>query len=200
MYYTVVVPAVYKHKNTSVSLLRYHFVFVPKRHQVPNPCPGDPRIGKEARKRVIRMLQMASPGKLRAAIEDKSTLYGTKIERVDPRGTSKTCPDCQSIALQRNPDNTGLCTNCGATVNNVDESAALEILRRMRALGCSSNPRGALAKPANQASTVAPAALATPLKRNLSGAEPADLCYRSQIGSQSGTTKPQRDPPVATVT
>jgi len=31
--YTVVVPAVYKHKNTSVSLLRYHFVFVPKRRR-----------------------------------------------------------------------------------------------------------------------------------------------------------------------
>jgi putative transposase len=29
----VVVPAVYKHKHTSVSLLRYHFVFVPKRRR-----------------------------------------------------------------------------------------------------------------------------------------------------------------------
>ena len=32
MCYTVVVPAVYKHKSTS-SLLRYHFVFVPKRRR-----------------------------------------------------------------------------------------------------------------------------------------------------------------------
>ena len=33
MYYTVVLPTAYKHKNTSVSLLRYHFVFVPKRRR-----------------------------------------------------------------------------------------------------------------------------------------------------------------------
>jgi len=33
MCYTVVVPTAYKHKNTSVSLLRYHFVFVPKRRR-----------------------------------------------------------------------------------------------------------------------------------------------------------------------
>ena len=29
----MVVPTAYKHKNTSVSLLRYHFVFVPKRRR-----------------------------------------------------------------------------------------------------------------------------------------------------------------------
>lgn len=33
MCYTAVVPTVYKHKNTTVSLLRYHFVFVPKRRR-----------------------------------------------------------------------------------------------------------------------------------------------------------------------
>jgi len=29
----VVLPTVYKHKNTSLLLLRYHFVFVPKRRR-----------------------------------------------------------------------------------------------------------------------------------------------------------------------
>ena len=33
MCYTVLVSTAYKHKNTSVSLLRYHFVFVPKRRR-----------------------------------------------------------------------------------------------------------------------------------------------------------------------
>lgn len=33
MCHTVIVPTAYKHKNTSVSLLRYHFVFVPKRRR-----------------------------------------------------------------------------------------------------------------------------------------------------------------------
>ncbi len=33
MCYTVVVSAAYKHKHASVSLLRYHFVFVPKRRR-----------------------------------------------------------------------------------------------------------------------------------------------------------------------
>ena len=170
-----------------------------QRHQVPDVGPGGKRIGRAARARMIRVLQLASPGKLRRAIEEKSALYGTEVEPVDPRGTSKTCPHCREEQLERYPDNTGRCASCGKHVNNVDESAALEILRRMREPGSSHNSRGALAKRANQASTVAPAALATPSSdshRGVSrGAEPAGLCDRSQNTPQTRTTTAQRDPP-----
>lgn len=67
---------------------------------------------------------------LRTFLEYKSELAGVSIVAVDPRNTSRTCPECGHIAkANRKSQSVFLCVNCGYS-QNADYVASVNIRRR----------------------------------------------------------------------
>lgn len=74
--------------------------------------------------RVRWLLELFAYRKLLAAIESKATQMSVPVVKVDPRGTSRTCPRCgtELVYVRR----LGYCRNCGLVMDR-DSIAAINI-------------------------------------------------------------------------
>jgi IS605 OrfB family transposase len=68
-------------------------------------------------------------GQLRSFIEYKAMLAGVPVVAVDPRNTSRTCPNCQTIDKMNRDGESFRCVSCGYA-GHADHTAAINIAAR----------------------------------------------------------------------
>jgi putative transposase len=91
---------------------------------------GGIRARVTARRSQRATLHSWSFSQLRTFIEYKGALAGVPVSAVDPRNTSRTCPECGHMAkANRKSQAVFLCVNCG-TSQNADYVASVNISRR----------------------------------------------------------------------
>jgi len=79
-------------------------------------------------KRQRRIQHSWSFHQLRKFVEYKARLNGVPIRLVDPRNTSRTCPNCQAVAKENRKEEHFQCVHCGYT-GFADHIAAVNIGR-----------------------------------------------------------------------
>ncbi|MBU1879034.1 MAG: transposase [Chloroflexi bacterium] len=81
-------------------------------------------------RRVNRMIHSWTFRQLREMIDYKATAAGVAVVVVDPRGTSRTCPQCRHVAkANRVTQALFRCQRCGYE-SNADRVAAINIARQ----------------------------------------------------------------------
>ena len=104
---------------------------------------------RDRTERTVRRRQRARHGnwsfdQLRSFIEYKARAEGVQVVAVDPRGTSRTCPECGHCdKANRRTQATFCCTRCGHAAP-ADTTAARNIASRARAAVMRPNEGGAL--------------------------------------------------------
>lgn len=84
-----------------------------------------------ARSVLAKHVADASWGQLTAMLDYKAANAGVELVRVDPRGTSQTCPECGIIAAKTLDERRHLC-DCGA---DIDRDVAAAMVVHFRAFG-----------------------------------------------------------------
>ncbi|QCG92987.1 transposase (plasmid) [Azospirillum sp. TSA2s] len=77
---------------------------------------------------LAKAVHNAAWGQLRSFLEYKAANAGVRVEAVDPRGTSQTCPECGTVVAKTLSDRTHRC-DCGCVMDR-DVAAARVILQR----------------------------------------------------------------------
>ena len=90
-------------------------------------------VDRLARSRLAKAVHNAAWGQLRRFLEYKAASAGTRVEVVDPRGTSQTCPACGAGVAKALSDRTHTCS-CGCVMDR-DVAAAIVILQRAQKQG-----------------------------------------------------------------
>lgn len=88
----------------------------------------DLSVDRLARSMLAKAVHNAAWGQLRLFLEYKAANAGVRLEAVDPRGTSQTCPECGAVAAKTLSDRTHRC-ECGCVLDR-DVAAAKVILQR----------------------------------------------------------------------
>lgn len=88
----------------------------------------DLSVDRLARSKLAKAVHNAAWGQLRLFLEYKAANAGVRLEAVDPRGTSQTCPECGAVATKALSDRTHRC-ECGCVLDR-DVAAAQVILQR----------------------------------------------------------------------
>ncbi|KAA0577961.1 IS200/IS605 family element transposase accessory protein TnpB [Azospirillum sp. B21] len=90
-------------------------------------------VDRLARSMLAKAVHNAAWGQLRRFLEYKAASAGTRVEVVDPRGTSQTCPQCGDRVTKTLSDRTHICL-CGCVMDR-DVAAAVIILQRAQGMG-----------------------------------------------------------------
>lgn len=90
-------------------------------------------VDRLARSMLAKAVHNAAWGQLRRFLEYKAASAGTRVEVVDPRGTSQTCPQCGDRVAKTLSDRTHICS-CGCVMDR-DVAAAVVILQRAQGMG-----------------------------------------------------------------
>ena len=85
------------------------------------------------RSMLAKAIHNAAWGQLRRFLEYKAASAGVRVEVVDPRGTSQTCPQCGTRAAKTLNDRLHRCP-CGCVMDR-DVAAAVVILLRAQGMG-----------------------------------------------------------------
>ncbi|WP_353861238.1 transposase [Azospirillum formosense] len=88
----------------------------------------DLSVDRLARSMLSKAVHNAAWGQLRSFLEYKAANAGVRVEAVDPRGTSQTCPDCGTVVAKTLSDRVHRC-DCGCVLDR-DVAAAKVILHR----------------------------------------------------------------------
>jgi putative transposase len=90
-------------------------------------------VDRLARSRLAQAVQNAAWGQLRRSLAYKAASAGTRMEVVDPRATSQTCPTCGAGVAKTLSDRLHTCS-CGCMMDR-DVAAATIILQRAQGMG-----------------------------------------------------------------
>ena len=90
-------------------------------------------VDRLARSMLAKAVHNAAWGQLRRFLEYKAASAGTRVEVVDPRGTSQTCPQCGDRVAKTLSDRMHICS-CGCVMDR-DVAAAVIILQRAQGMG-----------------------------------------------------------------
>ena len=93
----------------------------------------DLSLDRLARSRLAKAVHNAAWGQLRSFLDYKAASAGVRVEVVDPRGTSQTCPACGAQVAKMLADRTHTCS-CGCVMDR-DIAAAMVILQRAQEQG-----------------------------------------------------------------
>ena len=93
----------------------------------------DLNVDRLARSMLAKAVHNAAWGHLRRFLEYKAASAGVRVEAVDPRGTSQTCPQCGAQAAKTLNNRTHACS-CGCVMDR-DVAAAVVILQRVQEMG-----------------------------------------------------------------
>ncbi|QCG93137.1 transposase (plasmid) [Azospirillum sp. TSA2s] len=93
----------------------------------------DLSVDRLARSMLAKAVYNAAWGQLRRFLEYKAVSAGTRVEVVDPRGTSQTCPACGAGVAKTLSDRLHKCP-CGCVMDR-DIAAAVVILQRAQGMG-----------------------------------------------------------------
>ena len=93
----------------------------------------DLHVDRLARSMMAKAVHNAAWGQLRSFLAYKAASAGTRVEVVDPRGTSQTCPACGAGVAKTLAERTHTCP-CGCVMDR-DVAAATVILQRAQAMG-----------------------------------------------------------------
>jgi len=85
------------------------------------------------RPRLAKAVHNAAWGQLRSFLDYKAASAGVRVEVIDPRGTSQTCPACEAQVAKMLADRTHTCS-CGCVMDR-DIAAAMVILQRAQGMG-----------------------------------------------------------------
>lgn len=77
---------------------------------------------------LAKSVHNAAWGHLRSFLEYKAASAGTRVEAVDPRGTSQTCPQCGAVVAKTLDIRVHRCL-CGCVMDR-DVASAMVILQR----------------------------------------------------------------------
>ncbi|MCM8738757.1 transposase [Azospirillum sp. A1-3] len=88
----------------------------------------DLSVERLARSMLAKSVHNAAWGQLRSFLEYKAASAGTRVEAVDPRGTSQTCPQCGAVVAKTLDIRVHRCL-CGCMMDR-DVAAATVILQR----------------------------------------------------------------------
>ncbi|NUB12296.1 IS200/IS605 family element transposase accessory protein TnpB [Azospirillum brasilense] len=88
----------------------------------------DLSVDRLARSMFAKAVHNAAWGQFRSFLEYKAANAGVRVEAVDPRGTSQTCPECGAVVAKTLADRTHRCV-CGCVMDR-DVAAAKVILHR----------------------------------------------------------------------
>lgn len=88
----------------------------------------DLSVDRLTRSMLAKAVHNAAWGQLRLFLEYKAANAGVRVEAVDPRGTSQTCPECGTVVAKTLSDRTHRC-DCGCVMDR-DVAAARVILQR----------------------------------------------------------------------
>ncbi|KAA0586663.1 IS200/IS605 family element transposase accessory protein TnpB [Azospirillum oryzae] len=88
----------------------------------------DLSVDRLARSMFAKAVYNAAWGQIRLFLEYKATNAGVRVEVVDPRGTSQTCPECGAVAAKTLSDRTHHC-ECGCVLDR-NLAAAKVILQK----------------------------------------------------------------------
>lgn len=88
----------------------------------------DLSVNRLARSMLAKAVHNAAWGQLRLFLEYKAANAGVRVEAIDPRGTSQTCPECGAVAAKTLCIRTHRC-ECGCVLDR-DVAAAQVILQR----------------------------------------------------------------------
>jgi putative transposase len=92
----------------------------------------DLSIDRLARSMLAKAVHNAAWGQLRSFLDYKAASAGVRVEIVDPRGTSQTCPACGAQVAKMLADRTHTCS-CGCVMDR-DIAAAMVILQRAQGM------------------------------------------------------------------
>ena len=90
-------------------------------------------VDRLTRSMLAKVVRTAMWGQRRSVLKDKAANAGVRVEAVDPRGTSQTCPACGAVVAKTLADRTHRC-DCGCVMDR-DVAAATVILQRAHGMG-----------------------------------------------------------------
>ncbi|CAO3441388.1 RNA-guided endonuclease InsQ/TnpB family protein [Azospirillum endophyticum] len=90
-------------------------------------------VARLTRSMLAKAVHNAAWGQFRRFLEYKAASAGTRVEAVDPRGTSQTCPVCGAGVAKTLADRIHICP-CGCVMDR-DIAAAMVILQRAQEMG-----------------------------------------------------------------